>query len=120
MNLGTKGLTYNADLAIKAIQADPLLTAFVPKAAGALLGAMDLDLSIKGRGTRWQTMSKQLNGQGDLLVADGRVVSPGLVKGFASLLQLTNNDEIRFKKFQGDIKIIDGKLHIDSSLLSDE
>ena len=120
VNLGTKGLTYNADLAIKTIQADPLLSAFIPKAAGALLGAMDLDFSIKGRGTRWQTMSKQLNGQGDLLLADGRVVSPGLVKGFASFLQLANKEEIRFKNFQGDIKIIDGKLHIDSSLLSDE
>ena len=120
VNLGTKGLAYNADLAIKTVQADPLLTAFIPKAAGALLGALDLDFSIKGRGTRWQTMSKQLNGQGDLLVADGRVVSPGLVKGFASFLQLANKDEIRFKNFQGDIKIIDGKLHIDSSLLSDE
>ena len=120
VNLGTKGLTYNADLAIKTIQADPLLTAFIPKAAGALLGAMDLNFSVKGRGTRWQTMSKQLNGQGDLLLADGRVVSPGLVKGFASFLQLANKDEIRFNNFQGDIKIIDGKLHIDSSLLSDE
>jgi len=120
VNLGTKGLTYNTDLSVKTIQADPLLTAFIPKAAGALLGAMDLDFNIKGRGTRWQTMSKQLNGQGDLLVADGRVVSPGLVKGFASFLQLANEDEIRFENFQGDIKIVGGKLHIDSSLLSDE
>jgi len=120
VNLGTKGLTYSADLAIKTIQADPLLRAFIPKAAGALLGAMDMDLNIKGRGTRWQTMSKQLNGQGDMLVADGRVVSPGLVKGFASFLQLANKDEIRFKNFQGDFKIVDGKLNIDSSILSDE
>ena len=120
VNLGTKGLTYNADLAVKSIQADPLLTAFIPKAAGALLGVMDLDLNIKGRGTQWQTMSKQLNGQGDMLVADGRVVSPGLVKGFASFLQLANKDEISFKNFQGDIKIVDGQLNIDSSILSDE
>ncbi len=120
VNLGTKGLTYSADLAVKTIQADPLLTAFIPKASGALFGAMDLDLNLKGRGTQWESLSKQLNGQGNMQIANGRVVSPGLVKGFASFLQLANKDEIRFKNFQGDIKIVDGKLNIDSSILSDE
>lgn len=120
VNLGTKGLTYNVDLAVKTVEADSLLTAFIPKAAGALLGAMDLDLNIKGRGTQWQTMSKQLNGQGDMLVADGRVASPGLVKGFTSFLQLSDTDEIRFRNFRGDVKIVDGKLNIDSRLLSDD
>ncbi len=120
VDLGTKGLAYSADLGVKTIQADPLLTAFIPKAAGALLGAMNLDLSIKGSGTQWETMSKKLSGQGDMLVADGRVVSPGLVKGFASFLQLSNVDEILFENFQGKIKIADGKLQIDSSILSNE
>jgi AsmA protein len=81
---------------------------------------MDMDLKVKGRGTQWETLSKQLNGQGDMLIADGRVVSPGLVKGFASFLQLANKDEIRFKNFQGDIRIVDGMVNIDSSILSDE
>ena len=120
VNLGTKGLTYSADLAVKTIQADPLLTAFIPKAAGALFGAMDLDLNLKGRGTQWESLSKQLNGQGDMQIANGRVVSPGLVKGFASFLQLSNTDEIRFRDFQGDIRIVDGKLNIDSRIFNDD
>jgi len=120
VNLGTKGLTYSADLTVKTIQADPLLTAFIPKAAGALFGAMDLDLNIKGRGTQWASLSKQLNGQGDMQVANGRVVSPGLVKGFASFLQLSNTDEIRFRNFQGDFRIVDGRLNIDSRIFSED
>jgi AsmA protein len=120
VDLGTRGLAYSADLGIRAIQADPLLSAFIPKAAGALLGAMNLDLNIKGRGTRWQTMSRRLNGTGDMLIADGRVVSPALVKGFSTFLQLSKTDEIRFKNLQGDIRIVDGKVLIDGSLLSDE
>jgi AsmA protein len=120
VDLGTKGLSYSANLGIKGVQADPLLTAFVPKAAGSLLGAMTLDLDVKGRGTRWQTLNRQLNGQGDILVADGRVVSPALVKGFVSFLQMSDTDGIRFKNFRGDVRIVDGKLNIDSSIFSDE
>jgi AsmA protein len=120
VDLGTKGLAYSAEIDIKTIQADPLITAFIPKAAGALLGAMNLDLSIKGRGTQWDTLSKKLSGQGNMLVSDGRLISPDLVKGFASFLQLANTDEIRFQNFQGDVKIVNGKAQINSSLISDE
>lgn len=120
VDLGVKGLVYSADLVIKGIKANPLITAFVPKATGALLGSTNLDFSVKGQGTQWETLSKKLTGQGDLLVADGRVVSPGLVKGVASFLQLSNTDEIRFENFRGNLKIVDGKVQIDSSILSDE
>ena len=120
VDLGTKGLSYRAGLSVKSIQADPVLSAFFPKAAGALLGAMNLDLNVKGRGTQWETLNKQLSGQGDMLIADGRVVSPGLVNGFASFLQLSRMDEIRFSNFQGNVQIADGNLMIDSRIISDE
>jgi AsmA protein len=120
VDLGKKGLAYSASLGLKTIKADPLLTALAPKAAGSLLGAMNLDLNIKGRGTQWELLSKQLSGQGDMLVVDGRVVSPGLVTAFASFLQLPDMDEITFSNFKGDIKIVNGKVQLDSSLLSDQ
>jgi len=120
VDLGKKGLTYNANLGIKAIQADPLLTALSPKAAGSLAGAMDMVLSLSGRGTQWQTLSKKLNGQGDLSLSDGRVISPGLVKGLAGFLQLPNMNEIAFSNFKGNVKIVDGQVKLDSSMTSKE
>jgi AsmA protein len=120
VDLGKKGLAYSADLDVQTVQAGPLLAAFAPKVADSLSGAMNLDLDVKGRGTQWETLSKKLSGQGNVLLADGRVVSPGLVKGFASFLQLSDTDEISFSTFQGDVKIADGKLQLDSSLLSEQ
>ena len=120
VDLGKKGLAYDAQLGIKTIQADPLLTALSPKAAGSLLGALDMALSLQGRGTQWQTLSKKLNGQGNMLVSDGRVVSPGLVSGLAGFLQMPNMNEIAFSNFKGNIKIVDGKVKLDSSITSDE
>ena len=119
VDLGSKGLTYSATMGLKAIQADPLLTAFAPKAAGNLLGAMDLALKVDGRGSQWQTLSRNLSGNGSLLVVDGRLISPGLVNGLGAFLQLPELNDIQFHNFSGQFKIVDGKVTIDSQMLSD-
>lgn len=119
VNLGRKGLAYSAVLTLQAIQADPLLTAVMPKAAGNLLGAMDLSLTLDGRGTQWQALSRNLSGDGSMLVADGRLISPELVKGLSSFLQLPELNDIAFENFSGQFKIVDGKVNLDSRVLSD-
>ena len=119
IDLGRKGLAYSAAVGLKAIQADPLLTAFAPKASGSLLGALDLALTIDGRGTQWQALSRNLSGNGNMLVADGRLISPGLVKGLSTFLQLPELNDIQFRNFSGQFKILDGRVNVDSQMLSD-
>jgi AsmA protein len=118
VDLGKEGLTYSAQLGLKSIQADPLLTAFAPKAAGSLLGAMDMTFALDGRGTEWQALSRNLSGDGNLLVVDGRLISPGLVNGLSDVLQLSELKDIPFDDFKGQFKVADGKVRLDSQLLS--
>jgi len=118
VDLGKKGLAYSAKLGLKSIQSDPLLTAFVPKAAGSLLGAMDLSFALDGRGTVWKALSRNLSGDGNLLIADGRLISPGLVDGLSSFLQLPELNDIKFDKFMGQFKVVDGQVKMDSQLTS--
>ncbi len=103
---------------MKSIQVDPLLTVFAPKAAGSLLGALDLTFALDGRGTEWQTLSRNLSGAGNLLVVDGRLVSPGLVNGLSSFLHLPELTDIPFDNFNSQFKVVDGKVIMDSQLLS--
>ncbi|MDT8441431.1 MAG: AsmA family protein [Desulfuromonadales bacterium] len=117
VDLGKKGLVYQADFSLQAIQADPLLAALQPAAVGTLFGALDLDLAVKGRGTDWKKANRNLTGAGGLNLADGRLVSPELVSGFAAFLQVPDLKEINFKTFKGAFEIVDGKLKIDSILL---
>lgn len=118
VDLGKKGLSYSVNLGMKTIQADPILTAFAPKAAGHLLGAMDLTFALDGRGTVWQSLSRNLSGNGDMLVADGRLISPALVNGLSTFLQLPELNDIQFSNFNGQFKVVDGKVKVDSQLLS--
>ncbi len=119
IDLGKKGLVYQADIGLKGVQTDPLLTALTPRAAGSILGAMDLVLKLDGRGTRWDGISRSLSGEGNLLVNNGRLVSPGLVKGFGNLLQLPDLNDIQFKNLVGTFRINSGKVRIESQMTSD-
>ncbi|MEJ2525949.1 MAG: AsmA family protein [Desulfuromonadales bacterium] len=120
VDLRTRGLAYTLDLNIKAIQADSVLKAFLPKAADTLFGAMNLDMTVKGRGTQWPALRQQLTGQGEVQVENGRIVSPALVNGLTSFLQLTSANEIKFKTLQGNLRIKDGKIQVDSRMTSDQ
>ncbi len=119
VDLGKKGLAYTAELGLNTVQADPVLTAFIPKAAGSLLGAMNLSLNLKGQGSQWQTLSRNLSGDGNMLVADGRLVSPELVSGLSSILQLSDFNDIQFENFKAQFKVVDGKVKLDSQLVSE-
>jgi AsmA protein len=118
VDLGKSGLAYSAQLGLKAIQAEPLLTAFAPKAAGSLLGAVDLTFDLAGRGTVWQELSRNLSGDGKMLIADGRLVSPGLVGGLSEILQLPELNDIPFDNFSGQFKVVEGKVKLESQMLS--
>ncbi|MDG5467047.1 AsmA family protein [Deltaproteobacteria bacterium IMCC39524] len=119
VDLRKKGLAYSANLDLNAVQADPLLTAFLPKAAGSLLGAMNLSVDLDGRGSQWKSMSRNLSGAGDMLVSDGRLASPGLVKGFSSIVQLSDLKDIQFENFKAQFKVVNGKVKLDSQLTSE-
>lgn len=118
LDLGKKGLAYNADLDLKAIQANPLLSAFAPAAAGTLFGQLDMALAIEGTGTEWQVVSKKLTGNGDMAVSNGRLVSPGLVGGLARTLNLSELQNLVFDTFNGNLRIKNGRVQFDGKLNS--
>jgi AsmA protein len=118
VDLGKKGLIYSADLGLKGIQSDPLITAFVPKASGSLFGAMNLVFKLEGSGTEWQTIKRYLSGNGNVHVVDGRLVSPVLMSGLSSFLQMPELNDIQFDNFDGQFKVIDGIVKVDGKMLS--
>lgn len=107
---------YTAELSLQGVQADPLLTAVAPQAAGTLFGAMSVQASLAGSGTAWEAISRSLSGDAMLTLRDGRLVSPALVQGLATFLQLQNLNEIAFSDFRGRTKIVNGRAELDSTL----
>ncbi|NJC87381.1 MAG: hypothetical protein FIB02_02440 [Desulfuromonas sp.] len=118
VDLRRPGLAYDANVSLQGVQADALVTALAPQAAGSLFGAMTGQATVSGSGTDWETISRTLSGDGVVSLASGRLVSPALVKGFAAFLQLPDLNEIAFSDFRGKARIVNGKAEIDSSIQS--
>ncbi|PLX90866.1 MAG: hypothetical protein C0614_00195 [Desulfuromonas sp.] len=117
VDLATKGLAYDTSVSFESVTVGSLLAAFFPEASGPLLGSMNAELSLKGKGSSWSIIKKNLAGYGALQFVDGRLVSPALVKGFGAFLQLPELNGISFKDFKGSLALDNGRLKIDSRLL---
>lgn len=115
IDLGKKGLTYDAQVGLKSINADPFIQAFVPKAGGTVFGDLSLDLDISGQGTVWDTLRKNLNGQGDITLKNGKITGAGLVQGLAGYLNLDELKVLSVSQAVGNFLIEQGQVKLNST-----
>ena len=120
IDLGRPGFAYRAKLSTRKIQADPLLSAFAPMAAGTVFGLLNLDLDLAGQGTELTVLRKQLSGQGELLLQEGRLTGSNLVKGLSDFLDLPELSVMGFDQANGRFAINQGRLDLTSTLISQD
>lgn len=118
VDLRRAGLGYDAKIDLQGVDMQSLLPALAPEAAGALYGKLAMQGTLTGSGTRWANLSRTLSGDMAMVLTDGRVTSPALVKGLAAFLQLPDLNEIAFSDFRGEARIAGGKAAIDSVIQS--
>ncbi|OEU74327.1 MAG: hypothetical protein BA874_02420 [Desulfuromonadales bacterium C00003068] len=120
IDLGQPGFTYRAQLTTLGVQADPLLSAFVPKAAGSVFGLLNLDLDLAGQGTDLKVIRQQLSGQGELQLREGRLTGTNLVKGLSNFLGLPELSVMGFDQANGRFAITKGRFDLTSTLISQD
>ncbi len=120
IDLGRPGLAYQSTLTLQGLQADPVLTAVIPAAAGIVFGRLNLDLTADGSGTRTETIKKNLTCATKLNLTDGRITAQGLTKGLADFLKLDELRELRFSSFGGTVNIAQGQALIDTEMKGDD
>lgn len=120
IDLGRPGFAYQAQIRTRGIQADPLLSAFAPKAAGTVFGLLNLDLDLAGQGTELTVLRKQLSGQGELLLQEGRLTGSNLVKGLSDFLDLPELSIMGFDQANSRFSINQGRLDLTSTLISQD
>ena len=120
VDLGKKGLVYNAKLNLTSVQAEPIVKVFAPKAAGTVFGGLSLETEISGRGTQPEAIRKSLSGLGKLEVADGRLTGSSLVQGLADFVNLDELRDLHFSQAKGSFTLRDGKILMDSDFTGKE
>jgi AsmA protein len=114
VDLAKKGLDYATRFVLKEVQAEALVNAFAPKAAGAVFGTLNLNADLSGRGTLPETLKRNLSGTGAFQIADGKLTGAGLVQGLADFVNLAELRTISFRQAKGTFTVVNGKVSLNS------
>lgn len=120
VDLGRSGLAYQSTLSVQGLQADPVLSAFLPGTQGTLFGSLNLDLEASGQGTLPDTLKKNLECTSQIDLTDGRITGLGLAKSLADFLNLNELRELSFSRFGGTVNIARGQARLDTELNGDD
>lgn len=120
IDLGKPGLGYDSQVSIKALQAEPFLQAFAPAMAGKVFGALSLETTLSGTGTKPEALKRNLTAKGNLLLDQGRLTGAGLVAELATFLNLPELQEINFREGKGSFTVNQGKVTLKGDLESND
>ena len=116
VDLNRPGYAYTTRLAVQGVQADPVVSAFSPKAAGTVFGTLSFNADLNGKGITSPSIRKNLVGKGDFALSNGRLTGAGLVQGLAQFINLEQLRVLQFSTFSGTFRIQNGKVILDSSV----
>ena len=116
INLGTRGFTYSTRLSLQGIQAEKLVAAFAPKAAGSISGVLQAKADLSGSGVTPVAMKRNLTGNGSFDLKNGKLTGSGFMSELAGFLGSSDLRIVRFSSFAGIYKIKGGQVHLDSAL----
>jgi len=114
IDLGRPGFAYSTRLTLTDIQLEPLVSALQPEASGKLSGTLALVTDLAGNGTLPATIRRELSGNGEVKVRDGRLDGGELSRGLAAVLGLEELQRLTFQQWDGNFRIEAGKVLFDS------
>jgi hypothetical protein len=123
--------------ALRQIQLQQLLASYFPAAASQIEGSFTGDLTLNGAGAEWETIKKTLTGNGKAAVNDGKLRGLNIaeavlgnvtgVPGLSALVppkvqakypELFAHDDTTFERFEGTVRIADGRVATDDLRLA--
>ncbi len=116
VDLGVRGLSYNADFSVNDFSSDALISGVSPHAAGSLDGKTSASLKLSGKGTAWTDIQKALSGDGIIMISEGKIAENALIEGLTRVLGVKDLKSIDFDSFEGGFKIDGGRIKLDSGL----
>lgn len=116
IDLTTKGFRYANKLNVQGVQAEKLVPAFAPKAAGSVFGTMSLTSDVRGSGTSTAAAKRNLAGGGSFSVTNGKLTGSGFVASLAAFLGSQELRVLRFSKFAGTYAIKNATVNLDAAM----
>ena len=120
VDLSKSGYTYNLACNIDSLHADEVVNAFFPKAKDTVFGSLSADFQLNGAGTLPETIKRNLSGDGDFNIKDGKITNNKMLENLALFLGIDELRTINLRQAHGTVKIRNSVARLDSIFLSDD
>jgi len=120
IDLSKLGYTYNLACNIDSLYADEVVNAFFPKAKDTVFGSLSANLQLNGAGTLPETIKRNLSGDGDFNIKDGKITNNKILENLALFLGIDELRTINLRQAHGTLKIRNSIARLDSIFLSDD
>ncbi len=115
VDLGRRKAVYDANLQVKDVDANTLISALDPRAADTVFGRLDLSLNLRGEGTQARDLKQNLIGGGGFTILEGRLTGAGIMQELGDFLDLGDLRVFRFDRGEGTFNIRDGNVFLEAS-----
>jgi AsmA-like C-terminal region/Domain of Unknown Function (DUF748) len=122
VNLTQPEPSYTLDAKVAGLDAGQALGELTPD-KNVLLGVLDTDMHLSGRGFAWDVISKTLSGDGHVKVTEAQLTNFDLIPKLAHLLQNIGGlvgltmpsgwEEQAFRTIEGDWRLLQGRILTD-------
>lgn len=113
-DLNKAPMAYETSLTIDGTRTNEIVSALFPRAANTVFGNLFINMGLTGAGTAWDDVSRNLAGNADLSLTDGRVTGSGFTQGLAGFLNLPELKVLNFESIKGDLQLQQGKFNVKS------
>jgi len=120
IDLSTPGYTYDLAVKIDSLHAEEIVNAFFPKAKNKVFGIITSNLKMTGNGTLPVNVKKNLLGDADFNIKDGKVTDAEITKELSRFINVGELETIKFTKAGGTVKITNGVAKLNSMFASNE
>ncbi len=119
VDLSMTGYTYDLKAKIDSLHADELVNAFFPKAKDKVFGIMTSNLKLRGKGTLPKNLKKNLVGDADFNVTDGKITGAEIARKLSIFIDLGELETLKFSKAEGTVNINNNIVKLNSIFESD-
>jgi AsmA protein len=120
VDLSKPGYVSDLSGSLDSLHADEVVNSFFPKAKDTVFGVLSLNIKANGAGTLPESIRKNLVGNGDFRITDGKIKNAKIAENLAVFLNIDELKTINLKQAKGTIKIKSGVARLDSVFVSDD
>lgn len=120
IDFSVPGYAYALSGNIDSLHAEDIVNSLFPEAKDTVFGTISSKFQLTGKGTQKENIKKNLSGDGEFRIVDGKITDTKISENLSLLLDIEELKTIELNEAYGTVKIMNGIARLDSIFTADD